>query len=319
MRPKIYLFGDSITEDSFSEGGWGASLANHFCRTVDVVLRGYSGYNTRWVLKVLDKVFPATQVGDGGIDGAPIAVTVFFGANDASLPDRYSAFQHVPLDEFKQNLHSIVSFIKNLSIGEVIGRKQWPTTVVLLITPPPIDEDGRIKHPYAENPEGLPERTNEAAGEYARACITVAGECAIPVIDLWTKMQQRPGWQKDYLWYQKLLICYLIFTDIILAQEFLSKVAFRRYKIIPRSLIDLHARCGKDEKMRVEFCNKLGNMVMDGLHLTRSGNQVVFEEVVKKLKDEGLSLESIPIDLPPIADIDHNDPLKAFQLKAFQL
>ncbi|OIV97138.1 hypothetical protein TanjilG_00167 [Lupinus angustifolius] len=247
MRPKIYLFGDSITEDSFSEGGWGASLANHFSRTVDVVLRGYSGYNTRWVLKVLDRVFPATQSGDGGIDGAPIAVTVFFGANDASLPDRYSGFQHVPLDEFKQNLHSIVSFIK----------KQWPTTVVLLITPPPIDEDGRIKHPYAENPEGLPERTNEAAGEYARACITVAGECGIPVIDLWRKMQQCPSWRKDFLW--------------------------------------------------------------DGLHLTRRGNQVVFEEVVKKLKDEGLSLESIPIDLPPIADIDHNDPLKAFQLKAFQL
>jgi hypothetical protein len=33
-RPKIYLFGDSITEDSFSLGGWGASLANHFSRTV---------------------------------------------------------------------------------------------------------------------------------------------------------------------------------------------------------------------------------------------------------------------------------------------
>ena len=34
MRPKIYLFGDSITEFSFDEGGWGASLANHFARTV---------------------------------------------------------------------------------------------------------------------------------------------------------------------------------------------------------------------------------------------------------------------------------------------
>lgn len=34
MRPKIYLFGDSITEESFSNGGWGASLANHFSRTV---------------------------------------------------------------------------------------------------------------------------------------------------------------------------------------------------------------------------------------------------------------------------------------------
>ena len=77
---------------------------------VDVVLRGYSGYNTRWALKVLERVFPEAE---GGGDGAPVAaVTVFFGANDATLPDRCAAFQHVPPNEYKQNLHSIVSFFK---------------------------------------------------------------------------------------------------------------------------------------------------------------------------------------------------------------
>lgn len=50
----------------------------------------------------------------------------------------------------------------------------------------------------------------------------------------------------------------------------------------------------------------------DGLHLTQSGNQVVFEEVITKLREEGLNLESIPVDLPLIADIDPNDPLKSF-------
>ncbi|TKY71809.1 GDSL esterase/lipase [Spatholobus suberectus] len=188
-RPKIYLFGDSITEDSFAVGGWGASLAHQFSRTADVVLRGYSGYNTRWALKVLDRVFPASQGGDGGTETAPIALTVFFGANDACLPDRCSAFQHVPVHEYKQNLHSIVSFFK----------KRWPTTLILLITPPPIDEDARCRYPFVDNPQGLPERTNEAAGEYARACIAVAGECGIPVVDLWTKMQQFPDRKKDYL------------------------------------------------------------------------------------------------------------------------
>ncbi|KAK7319788.1 hypothetical protein RJT34_04513 [Clitoria ternatea] len=242
MRPKIYLFGDSITQDSFTQDGWGASLAHHFSRTVDVVLRGYSGYNTRWALKVLERVFPATQGGvdDGGTDRAPLAVTVFFGANDACLPDRYGAFQHVPLHEYKQNLHSIVSFF----------RKQWPKSHILLITPPPIDEDARLKYPYSDNPQGLPERTNEAAGEYARSCIAVAEECGVPVIDLWSKMQQCPDWGKEYL--------------------------------------------------------------CDGLHLTRSGNRVVFEEVITKLKDKGLSLESMPVDLPLFADIDPKDPLKAF-------
>ncbi|KAJ1393993.1 SGNH hydrolase-type esterase domain [Sesbania bispinosa] len=240
-RPKIYLFGDSITENSFGVAGWGASLANHFCRTADVVLRGYAGYNTRWALKVLDRIFPESQGGDGGAGNAPVAaVTVCFGANDACLPDRCSAFEHVPLDEYKQNLRSIVSFFK----------KRWPTTHVLLITPPPIDEDARLRFPYVENPQGLPERTNEASGEYARACIAVAGECEIPVIDIWTKMQQFPDWKKDYL--------------------------------------------------------------SDGLHLTQGGAQVFFEEVIRKLRDGGLCLESMPVDLPLISDIDHNDPMKAF-------
>ncbi|KAK8292951.1 hypothetical protein V6Z12_D06G156300 [Gossypium hirsutum] len=83
IRPKIYLFGDFITE-SFGGGGWGASLANHFSRTVDVVLRGYSGYNKRLALKIVDRVFPAAESSGAA---APLTVTVFFGANDA-LPSR---------------------------------------------------------------------------------------------------------------------------------------------------------------------------------------------------------------------------------------
>lgn len=77
------------------------------------MLRGYSGYNTRWALKVLEKVFPATDKSESESE-SPLAVTVFFGANDASLPDNYSAFQHVPIDEYKHNLHFIVSFLKVL-------------------------------------------------------------------------------------------------------------------------------------------------------------------------------------------------------------
>ena len=85
---------------------------------VDVVLRGYGGYNTRWALQVLEKVFPRVEGG-----GEPLAVTVFFGANDACLPDRYAAFQHVPLHEYKHNLHSIVSFLKVRSISSYKNNK----------------------------------------------------------------------------------------------------------------------------------------------------------------------------------------------------
>ena len=56
----------------------------------------------------------------------------------------------------------------------------------------------------------MPERTNEAAGAYAKACIEVAGERGIPVIDLWTKMQKFPDWQKVYLrYFQVIIIVYV--------------------------------------------------------------------------------------------------------------
>ncbi|GMH27131.1 hypothetical protein Nepgr_028974 [Nepenthes gracilis] len=237
MRPKIYLFGDSITEESFGAGGWGASLAHHFSRTADVMLRGYSGYNTRWALKVIDTVFPTEEDGNGD---PPLAVVVFFGANDACLPDRYAAFQHVPLDEYKENLRSIFSILK----------RRWPTVLILPVTPPPIDEAARLLHPYIENPSGLPERMNDTVGAYARACVDVAMECGTIAADIWSEMQQFPDWGKSFL--------------------------------------------------------------SDGLHLTESGNRIVFEQVIEKLRDAGLCLEHLPVDLPLFSDIDPNDPLKVF-------
>jgi isoamyl acetate esterase len=103
MRPSIVLFGDSITEEAFGEGGWAACLANHYSRSADVVLRGY---NTRWAARVAARAvatIPAGQVA---------AVTVCFGANDAALPDRACALQHVPVAEYRDNLRAILTLLE---------------------------------------------------------------------------------------------------------------------------------------------------------------------------------------------------------------
>jgi hypothetical protein len=52
-----------------------------------------------------------------------------------------------------------------------------------------------------DDPSRLPERTNEAAGAYAQACMAVAKELNHRVIDIWTKMQGFPNWQTSALWY----------------------------------------------------------------------------------------------------------------------
>ncbi|KAL7161670.1 hypothetical protein ACSBR2_042192 [Camellia fascicularis] len=130
MRPQIVIFGDSITEQSFRSGGWGASLADNYSRKADLVLRGYGGYNTRWALFLLHHLFPL------GSATPPVATTIFFGANDAALFGRTSERQHVPTEEYKENLRKIVHHLKECS----------PTMLVVLITPPPIDEEGRIAY-----------------------------------------------------------------------------------------------------------------------------------------------------------------------------
>nr|GEV43460.1 GDSL esterase/lipase At5g62930 [Tanacetum cinerariifolium] len=187
MRPSIVLFGDSITEQSFQYGGWGASLTDTYSRKADIVIRGYSGYTTRWALFLLHHLFPTT-----GSTTPPVAATVFFGANDAALKGRTSENQHVPLEEYKDNLRKIVRHLKECS----------PTMLIVLITPPPIDEEGRLEDAvssYGEQAMKLPERTNEAAGDYANGCIEVAKEVGVSSINLWSKMQETEGWQKKFL------------------------------------------------------------------------------------------------------------------------
>ncbi|TYH41496.1 hypothetical protein ES332_D12G321100v1 [Gossypium tomentosum] len=186
MRPNIVLFGDSITQESFRSGGWGASLADTYSRKADVVLRGYGGYNTRWALFLLHHLFPL------GSTKPPVATTIFLGANDAALAGRTSERQHVPVEEYKENLRKIVRHLKECS----------PTMLIVLITPPPIDEEGRMEYAretYGEKAMTLPERTNETTGVYAKGCIELAGELGVRSINLWSKMQETDGWQKKYL------------------------------------------------------------------------------------------------------------------------
>ncbi|KAJ8440291.1 hypothetical protein Cgig2_012727 [Carnegiea gigantea] len=217
VRPQIILFGDSITEQSFRPGGWGAALADNYSRKADILNRGYGGYTTRWALFLLHHIFPLLHLGaeyeiDGqptlgngkykprnsnayipdGLAKPPVAVTIFFGANDAALPGRNSDRQHVPIKEYTENLRKIVEHLKKCSL----------TMLVVLITPPPVDEEGRMEYArsvYGDEAMKEPERTNETAAIYAKQCVAVAEELGIPFINLWSKMQETEGWQRKFL------------------------------------------------------------------------------------------------------------------------
>uniref|UniRef100_A0A671ELS8 Isoamyl acetate-hydrolyzing esterase 1 homolog n=3 Tax=Rhinolophus ferrumequinum TaxID=59479 RepID=A0A671ELS8_RHIFE len=171
--PRVLLFGDSITQFSFQQGGWGASLADKLVRKCDVLNRGFSGYNTRWAKIILPRL-----ITKGNILDNPVAVTIFFGANDSALKEE-NPKQHVPLDEYAVNLKSMVRYLQAVGV---------PEDRVILITPPPLCEAAWEKQCLMQGCKL--NRLKSVVGEYARACLQVAQECGTDVLDLWTLMQR---------------------------------------------------------------------------------------------------------------------------------
>uniref|UniRef100_A0A8C6B5R3 Isoamyl acetate-hydrolyzing esterase 1 homolog n=1 Tax=Monodon monoceros TaxID=40151 RepID=A0A8C6B5R3_MONMO len=170
LWPRVLFFGDSTTQFSFQQGGWGASLADKLVRKCDVLNRGFSGYNTRWVKIILPRL-----IRKGNSLDSPVAVTIFFGANDSALKGE-NPKQRIPLEEYAANLTSTVQHLQSVGV---------PESRLIRTTPlPPLCE-------AAQRQEGCKlNRLNLVVGEYARACLQVAQDCGIDALDLWTLMQK---------------------------------------------------------------------------------------------------------------------------------
>ena len=172
-RPVVVLLGDSLTQRGGAVAGgapgWAARLGELYARRADVVNRGLSGYNTRWVL-------PELPVLLGGAAAGAALVVVWLGANDAALSGGDSAAQHVPLAEYRDNLRAILGHVKALP-----GNPR-----ALLITPPPVHETSRLRFTGG----AAPERTIAAAAAYARACLEVAQETDTLALSLWDGLME---------------------------------------------------------------------------------------------------------------------------------
>lgn len=174
-RPKLLLFGDSLTQRGF-EGpgqGWAAGIAHAYGRRADVVNRGFSGYTAKWCALMLPTLFPA----DDPAWEVPLLAVIFLGANDAALPSRE---QHVPVHEYEQHLRRIVAYLRERR------RADGTYTQILLLTPPPVDEGRWEAHCLARGREL--DRKNEVTRLYARACLGVGKLMNVPVVDVWTEL-----------------------------------------------------------------------------------------------------------------------------------
>jgi lysophospholipase L1-like esterase len=146
------LLGDSITEQGMlvASQGWGALLAEAYIRRAQIYPRGFSGYNTRWLRHYLERPDTRKQILPHA-DAAPLDLAVIFlGANDAVLEGVY---QHVPVDEYKENL---------VALAFLVGARN-----VVFVTPPPYSAEKYM----ATTSYSSSHRTDERSELYAAAAV----------------------------------------------------------------------------------------------------------------------------------------------------
>ncbi|KAM0487363.1 hypothetical protein ACHAP7_001875 [Fusarium lateritium] len=168
--PQLLLFGDSITQGASSLQ---TELTNRYIRRLDILNRGFGGYNTNSALTLLPSFFPAAAPSKTVPRVA--AMTVHFGANDSCTPGEP---QHCDLDTFKLNIRRILNWEGVRLHG----------TRVILVTPSPVEEY-RLPH----DGEGRAERV----AMYAQAIRDIGKSENVPVVDLWTAMMRTTGWKEE--------------------------------------------------------------------------------------------------------------------------
>lgn len=181
---QFILFGDSITQQCFDQednrGFFGPALANHYVRRLDIINRGLSGYNTTQALKVLPEVMPSVR------EARVRFLLIFFGANDARLPDTPGGpQQHVDAEEFKANLRKIITH------PCVVAHEKIR---IILVTTPPVEERKLIAADK-ENYPGLTtmRRTAFTTARYARVVRNLGDALGVPVLDIWAAMTREAG------------------------------------------------------------------------------------------------------------------------------
>ncbi|KAI1433615.1 SGNH hydrolase [Xylaria sp. CBS 124048] len=176
---QIVLFGDSLFQGcSEAKGGFSFQGAlQHLCmRKLDVINRGFSGYNTNNALELLPEIFLPPSATNTRIE----YLLVLLGANDACLPVETSS-QGVPIDQYKENLIKIITH----------EHIKAHNPKILLVTPPPLDEFQSLRTDLAN---GHKEAVRKAAvsARYSETARQVAAEVpGVILIDLQKELMQK--------------------------------------------------------------------------------------------------------------------------------
>ncbi|KAH3674890.1 hypothetical protein WICPIJ_009434 [Wickerhamomyces pijperi] len=191
---KFLIFGDSITEfsynaypngatdDTTAHFAFGSALQNTYTRRLDVVQRGYAGFNSNHAADMISEI---VRIENSGIGKIKIA-TVFFGTNDAV---HEGGCQHVPLDQFTSNIESIIKTLEKSNIK-------------VIVIGPALHDEPRWRIGRAEDYKMGLIRSNESNLKYSTAAKELASSLNVPFVDLYSEFKK---FEKDDKW--KELLC----------------------------------------------------------------------------------------------------------------
>lgn len=172
---RFILFGDSITEYSSKQDGFAMApaLQDLYSTKLDIVTRGFSGYNTNQGVVMLEQVLEAEKLAGNTVR----LMYVFMGTNDAA-----TTFQHVSLDQYKQNLDKMVKMILKEDIK-------------VMVVGPTLHEENASPEFKDEPPFSSSKRNKQ----YADVAKEVATENKVPFVDLWSAFQKESGFTAEEL------------------------------------------------------------------------------------------------------------------------
>lgn len=162
MYKRLILFGDSITQ--FGSHGL-ALLQDRYQRRLDVVNRGFSGYNSNHAVVLLPKIL------EQPLD----LIVIFFGTNDAAFTK-----QHVDVEQYTKNIEEMVRVSKRHAKVVVVG-------------PGLHDKNWAIAN------KDINFSTNGETRRYSAAAKAVAMQEKVPFVDLWEEMKNAGGWLEEAL------------------------------------------------------------------------------------------------------------------------
>ncbi|OAL67872.1 hypothetical protein A7C99_1004 [Trichophyton rubrum] len=184
--PRIYLFGDSLTERGFfsQDVGFGWQLQKYYADRVEVVNEGYSGSLRRQFNEYLMGAIKSRG------PPAPLFITIFLGANDACLS---LSGAMVPLEEYEEHIRHY--------LNTILDDPATQETKVILISPPPVNVPVPVGEPLLDNPDAAiilrsvasqsrGHRTWESKRTYAKKIVEIGKEyeaqtSRVAVLDLW--------------------------------------------------------------------------------------------------------------------------------------